>query len=130
MKLPLVEQIASSLSARDHCIDRDNGGMVRLHTKALAELERELPNGSGFDEGTKISLDKSRPERLVLHTHFHHMNDNGMYDGWTEHTVVVKPSLVYGIKLTISGPNRNGVKQYIEDVFQTTLRSEVEQPPP
>ncbi len=61
----------------------------------------------------------------MFSTSFHHMNDGGMYDGWTEHAVTVKPSLAYGIVLKIGGRNRNDIKDRIHEEFQHTLTLDV-----
>jgi hypothetical protein len=96
------------------------------HRSALSALVKEhMPSGSGFDSGTDIDLDKSNPDRLVFSTAFHHMNEHGLYCGWTEHRVTVRPSLTYAIELTVSGRNRNGIKDYAYDVFRDALLAEV-----
>jgi hypothetical protein len=53
------------------------------------------------------------------------MNETGFYEGWTEHTIRVKPSLAWGFDLSISGPDRDGIKDYIADVFAWWLNEEV-----
>lgn len=88
--------------------------------------KNHLPSGSGFDTGTQVDLDKSSGTQLVLVTSFHHMNDAGYYDGWTEHVVRVKPHLVFGFTLTVIGPNRNDIKDLILDTMADALRQEVE----
>ena len=50
---------------------------------------------------------------------FHH-GRHGSYDGWTHHTAVVTPSFD-GINLRITGVNRNGIKQYLHDLFHFAL---------
>jgi len=89
----------------------------------LGKLMETAPSGSGFDNGTTVEL--GRGGTLVFYTAFHHMNDGGYYDGWTEHTVRVKPSLAWGFDLTISGRNLNDIKDYIAEVFDTWLREPV-----
>jgi len=89
-------------------------------------VAKYMPRGSGFDCGTKLDLDKSTGERLVFTTDFHHMNDVGMYDGWTAHTITVRPSLSYEIGLAVSGKNRNDIKNCIHELFDTDLRQEVQ----
>ena len=49
------------------------------------------------------------------------MNENGFYDGWTDHTLTVRPSLVHGIELEISGRNRNDIKEYLHETFHSAL---------
>lgn len=53
------------------------------------------------------------------------MNENGMYDGWTEHKAIIKPSLVFGLDLKITGRDRNGIKEYLHDTFMQALTDEV-----
>lgn len=53
------------------------------------------------------------------------MDDNGFYDGWTEHKVTVTASLVFGMKIAISGPNRNDIKDYIHQTFESILSTEL-----
>jgi hypothetical protein len=87
----------------------------------IKDLTREfMPHGSGFDNGTEFDFSRSKPQRLVFTTSFHHMNENGFYDGWTEHTVIVTPTFE-GIELRITGRNRNDWKDYAYDVFHQAL---------
>lgn len=77
-----------------------------------------MPSGSGFDNGTRLDFTRSQPDRLVFTTAFHHMNDAGFYDGWTEHSVSVVPSFDDGVRIaSISGRDRNDIKDYIADLF-------------
>jgi hypothetical protein len=85
-----------------------------------------LPSGSGFDNGSKLDLSESTPERIVLSTSYHHMNEGGMYDGWSEHTVIVTPSLASGFNLRITGRDRNAIKAYIAECFHDALTVEVD----
>lgn len=84
----------------------------------------ELPSGSGFDSGTKlISADY---KKIVLQTAFHHMNDNGFYCGWTYHTIVIRPSFLFDIEITISGANRSDIKDYIHECVYSLMQSNFE----
>jgi len=53
------------------------------------------------------------------------MNENGYYDGWTDHVIHVTPSLTQGFSLRITGTNRNGIKDYLVDIYGTWLDEEV-----
>lgn len=87
----------------------------------IRHMVREfLPSGSGFDGGTQFNQAKSTPDKLVFETEYHHMNE-GFYDGWSKHTITVKPSFG-GFHMTISGKNRNDIKDYIGQVFDCALR--------
>ncbi len=98
--------------------DVSHFALAQLMTKIVKD---RMPSGGGFDAGTKIDEEKSRPERLVFNTEFHHMNEAGYYDGWTQHTVSVKPSFVYGLEIAISGKDRNEIKDYIHESFSQAL---------
>ncbi|MCB1865144.1 MAG: hypothetical protein KDG50_06910 [Chromatiales bacterium] len=126
MKKKLYRAIASRIAAQANCLERGNSEWHAKHGAVIAELIRDhSPSGSGFDAGTQLD-NKSTPERLVFKTSFHHMNDGGYYDGWTEHSVIVTPSLVFGFNLRITGRDRNAIKDYIADCFNTALRKEVD----
>lgn len=87
-------------------------------------MEAALPSGSGIDRGTIIDRERSRPDRIVLVCSFHHMNEHGYYDGWTDHEVIVRPSLAWGFTLRVTGRDRNGIKDYLHDVYMHALREE------
>ena|SRR3990172_968558 len=117
----LLKEIARTLYAYQNSIESGSKEWKATHLDHLHELEKQLPSGSGIDAGTKIDLEKSTPEKVVLHTSYHHMNDGGFYDGWTDHTVTVTASLAYKVQLKISGRNRREIKDYLYEVFQSTL---------
>lgn len=126
--MKLYQQLAQTLSSfifcRDGDIDRQE--WQDRHETRLEDLVKEhLPSGSGFNAGTKIDLDESKPDRIVFTTSFHHLNEAGYYDGWTEHKVILKPSLAYGFRLTIHGRDRNQIKEYIHDVFHSALNLDI-----
>lgn len=96
------------------------------HTDTIEKLVSDhMPHGSGFDSGAKLDLDRSHADKLVFTTSFHHMNDGGFYDGWTEHTVTVTPSLSNEFNLRISGRNRNDIKEMMYQEFDYLLRTDV-----
>lgn len=80
----------------------------------------EFPSGSGFDHGTKL-LDASTPDRLVFQADFHHMDDLGGYCGWSEHKVIVTPSLAHEFNLRVTGRDKRGIKEYIAETFAYCL---------
>jgi len=119
--------IAKALGAMRRGEASNNDEWRSKHSAAIFELCGDLPSGSGFDSGSRIDLDGSTPDRLVFTTSYHHMNDGGCYDGWTEHTVVVTPSLEMGCHIKVTGRNRNDIKDYIGEQFCFILESDVEQ---
>jgi hypothetical protein len=129
---PLYREFSSVLQAIQNCRNTGNNSWLEKHEDTLHKLVQFLPHGSGIDSGPDFNWDKSNPEnpeKLVFDFSFHHMNDSGMYDGWTDHTLIVKPSLLFGIDLRITGRDRNQIKEYLYETFQHTLESLVWQTP-
>jgi hypothetical protein len=110
----------------EYCADvarimtQDDTKFVAMWTPVLDEINARLPRGSGFDSGSEFLPEDSKRNRLVFKTSFHHMNDSGMYDGWTEHNVIVTPTFG-GFDIRVTGVNRNEIKEYIADMFQECL---------
>lgn len=136
MPRPLYQALSSLIDARARCIDKAAttegdqhahwADMCDMHTDRINDImKNSAPSGSGIDSGTKLDWDLSEPERLVFDVGYHHMNDGGYYDGWTEHAISVRPSLQFGFTLKISGRNRNKIKDYLHDVYYTWLTQEV-----
>ena len=126
-KHPLYKAIAYTLAAYQRCIETGNKEWEDKHGDLLEEFQGNYyPSGSGFDRGTILDLEKSTPNKLVFHTAFHHMNDNGYYIAWTDHEITVKPNLAFDIDITISGKNRNEIKEVIHQEFHNCLTQEVE----
>ncbi len=118
----LIRQIATLIAQRQNCIAAGNQTWLNVATDRLnAIAENRLPSGSGIDAGTAIDLDASTPEKIVFTTEFHHMNENGFYDGWTAHRITVRPAFD-GIAVAVSGRNRNDIKEYLADVFSGCLQ--------
>lgn len=121
----LYSELASLVQARRNSAD-NNREWFEKHTDMIESLVKQhLPSGSGFDSGTTLDLDASHADKLVFHTSFHHMNGNGFYDGWTEHTVTVTPSLAHRYNLRISGRNRSDIKELISQDFYYALDIDV-----
>jgi hypothetical protein len=121
----LIEHLANSIVAMRNCEKNGNTEWHDKHYERILWLVKNaLPSGSGIDSGTKIDFDASNgdaPEKIVLQCSFHHMDEHGGYDGWTDHTVVARPSFVLGIDLTITGKDRNDIKDYLSEVYYDAL---------
>lgn len=131
---PVYKLIAQRLQAYLNCIDRiaidakQSGPHEwrNKHASAVNELtENFMPSGSGIDCGTKFNWEESNPQRLVFNFSFHHMNEGGMYDGWTEHKLVVKADLTSNFDLKITGRNRNQIKEYLYEVYDSALTEQI-----
>lgn len=133
MKDKLYRTLAQVVGAYIRCkADAEKGDdgkreWMHKHRDRIHELTKaHMPSGSGFDAGTNLDLGESTEEKLIFHTSFHHMDDGGMYDGWTTHKVVVIPSLAFNYRLRIGGVNKRDIKTYISDTFHECLDREVE----
>lgn len=136
--MKLYQALSSALGARQRCSAAANNpaapppgpehwrGMSLMHSERIEQLTRDhLPAGSGFDSGCKFNFDESRPDRLVISCDFHHMDENGFYCGWSNHSVVITPSLAFGFVLRITGRDTRQIKDYISDTFNHALNAEV-----
>lgn len=114
---PLYREFSSIIQAIENCRGRgsyvDHVGFVRdasaqewleKHETNLKKLIDYLPSGSGIDNGVTLDSDESHAERLVFHFSYHNMNEDGYYGGWDDYTMIVTPSLLYGLSIDIVGP--------------------------
>ena len=76
---PLYQQLAMTFNALLNCQRQAEQtgtphGWTSKHHATIDDLAKEyLPSGSGFDSGTKFDFDRSKEERLVFSTAYHHM---------------------------------------------------------
>jgi len=112
------QDVAQTFNAYNNCIKSGNKEWEDRHANNLEDLVKKyLPRGSGFDNGTKFNWDESKDNKLVFDTAFHHMDENGYYDGWTEHKIIITPDLMNDFNIKITGKNRNNIKEYINSCF-------------
>lgn len=116
MKKPLYLHIA-------HALALSRSENEEFKTRALdiiQECETELPSGIGIDCGCTINSQESRYNKLVINFDYHHLSENGYYDGWTKHKCIVRPDFGrFDVKIT--GRNRNDIKSYLLDLFYDAL---------
>lgn len=128
LRKQVYQLIAGRVQALQTCRTRENNAWTDKHESALEAMAKSLlPSGAGCDAGTTIDVERSKPDRLVLVVSFHHMSEHGYYDGWTDHDVVVTPSLVQGFNLRITGPNHRGIKEHLRETFDYALSGYVEE---
>ena len=121
----LASEIASMVSARENCEATGNEEWKERHTSRLELIQDNcLPHGSGVDCGCIIDLDKSKPNRLVIETSFHHMDEHGGYCGWSDHSIIITPSLQFGFNLRITGRDVRDIKDYLHELFQCCLEGQ------
>ena len=124
MSRPLYQRLAVLVEAIQNCDRSDNTEWREKHCASLNRLcEHYLPHGSGLDAGPIcVDVRRSTPDRLLLMgADFHHMNENGYYDGWSEHDIIVTPSLSSGLTVKVTGHNRDGIVDYLTDLMRIAL---------
>jgi hypothetical protein len=110
-----AEAFVSCKTARDNCVASGNTEWeVRWHDR-LDKLVDYIPTWSGMT--LRLSGVEIKPDAIRYEVSYHHMNETGHYDGWTEHTVVVRPAFG-GIDVRISGRDRNDVKELIHETVR------------
>lgn len=119
--MTLIQAIVTTQTAIENCQRSGNTDWYGKWAAYKAQLADLLPSGSGIDAGTRIL--EVTPERVRFAADFHHMDENGMYDGWTEHVVTVRPAFD-GFSVSVSGRNRNDIKGYLADVFHACLSAD------
>jgi hypothetical protein len=123
MKTSIIKHIARNLEWYRNLKESDEWMGECL--SRIYRLNKELPNGSGIDAGCEIDEKKSTKNKIVISFGFHHMDENGMYDGWTNHDLIIRPDFD-GFKIKITGPNRNFVKGYLYELFEYELQKQIE----
>lgn len=123
--MKLYQLLAQRAEAFTNCCASGNEEWKEKHLRSIRWLvENFMPSGSGFDHGTAFVMYKD--DKLMFTTSFHHMDSDGYYDGWTDHDVYVRPSLAYGILMSITGPDKDNVKDVIHETFSNCLNIEIE----
>jgi hypothetical protein len=105
-----------------HQAKDDHEGQARWARLAHALFKQYNLFGS-FD--AKLLLEDCTENKIVFEIDFHHMNDNGYWDGWTSHIVRVWPDLSCGFRLTISGVNKHDIKDYLHEVADNMMNTVV-----
>jgi len=120
---PVYKVLASNIEAYKSCVESANTLWQERHFDRIEQIARDLlPSGSGIDAGTKIDIDASAPNKIVLWVEYHHMNGAGSYNGWTGHRITIRPSLAFEIMLAIGGVNTNDIKDYLCETYDDALR--------
>ena len=131
MKRKVYQELASRILAQNNCIESDNWEWEEKHGNVAGYIvENYLPSGSGISEIEEISF--AGHDKIVFHSSYHLMDENGMYDGWLKFKVVVKPSLVCGITVDVIGnfSQKGGkysyLKDYLTEEFDRQLQTEID----
>jgi hypothetical protein len=123
----LIEKIAGTVQAMNNCIAVKNEIWEHRHRETISQIEaNDLPSGSGINSVCEIDLSNTTKDKVIIKTSFHHMDEHGGYDGWTEHNVTIRPQF-NGIDIKISGKDKNGVKEYLAELFNEVLTNETQE---
>lgn len=114
-------EFSGILSAYQSCKKSGNTFYEVIYEDRLNAIIDLLPHGSGIDSGMKFLWDESNGQKLVFSCDFHHMDENGYYDGWSEHKVIITPSFPFGFDIRVTGRDRNGIKEYLASLIHDSF---------
>ena len=97
----------------------ENG--IKIYKKIAQELS--VINNPKAD--CTINLSKSTPNKIVIQCDFHHMNENGYYDGWSYHTVIITPCLGYDYDIKVTGRDKGEIKDYLGNLIYEAVDGEI-----
>lgn len=121
----IFQRLALLADASNRCATVNNMEWHERHRDAAKELvRRTAPSGSGIDKPIEFDISNSGEKVLIFNISFHHMDENGMYAGWTDHRIKVTPSLMSLFNIKITGPNRNDIKSYLHEIVSEWLANE------
>jgi len=125
--MKVYQKIAMKLQAIANCTKTHNTEWYNQHKAELISIiERSMPSGSGIDCGTCLDLEKSNHDRITLTCAYHHLTEHGLYNGWTEHVIIIRPSLAHGIAIVVRGEDKNGVHDYLAELYYDHLTADME----
>ena len=123
MKQELYKQIANLCIAEKQC---SPDWKFKHRERLINYAQNNLPSGSGIDSGCILWIDDSGADKIIIKFSYHFMNENGMYDGWEDYELTLRPDFVNGFLMKITGKNRDDVKDYFYDTFDYALRQLVD----
>ena len=116
----ILRAFSEALQAMRNCEKSGNAEWHGRWSSYIAKLQAELPHGSGLDGKVEFIIDKCNATRVVIFAEFHHMDSNGYYDGWTDHEIIVTATHC-GLCIDVTGRDRNGIKDYLAELFYDAL---------
>jgi hypothetical protein len=104
-----------------------------LITKKMELIKSMLPCGSGIDSGCEVDWDKSKPEKLIINSAYHLMDEGGGYYTWCYFKVIVTPTLQSDFDMIVRPisardkrlMNKHTLNGYLWDVFNYALLEEI-----
>lgn len=122
-KQTLIQAIMVTHDALERCQSTGNAEWAARHKASLTQLCALLPSGSGVDDGTTtVELTAGS---ATFACGFHHMDEHGRYDGWTQHTITVRPDWC-GPLVAVVGENRDDINEHLHSIYEDSLTTPVE----
>jgi len=119
MPKKIYQELATLTDARLRCIQMDNKEWEEKHTEKIEEMVKRFP----IDDPI-FDFYESNGQKLVIHSSYHHMNENGFWDGYSDFTIKVTSDLMFGFKLSILGkfPRKyESTKDYLHELISSEL---------
>lgn len=107
---------AAAIEAEKNCMKSGNTDWQVKWDDLIYKMCKLLPHGSGIDAGSQLLREECTPVKIVIKADFHHMNEGGFYDGWTEHKIIITPEFG-GFHMKVTGRDRNMIKDYLHQTF-------------
>lgn len=98
------------------------------HEEAIQTYLDMLPSGSGIDSGITFHWEESNAQRLQFTIPYHHMDENGYYDGWKDYGMDITPSLEYGFQIKLRGRDKNDTKEYLHQLLDQYFYFDTSEP--
>ena len=117
--------LLSTWNAYCRCVDRNNNEWIDKHWNKITEtLLDKLPHGSGIDYDWRFYTDNGKD--LYCTNGWHYMNENGMYDGSWDFTIIIKADIrdMFGkIIFRIVGQfgKHQDIKDYLYEIIAESL---------
>ena len=113
--MPTLKQV---YEAHEYCnrVNPENDIQHQMYEKyeaIIKQFDDMLPIGSGICNTKVISV---TDKKIVISFSYHHMNDNGYYEGYTDHECRITAKFD-GFNIYISGRNKNDIKDYLHELF-------------
>lgn len=108
----VYQKLATTFMAYRNCLEamgpqtshnhKHYATLADRHWETIKGIVKDsLPHGSGIDTDLQFDFSKSGFDRLLIHGEYHNMDDCGNYDGWTQFTVAVIPSLSFDFQVEV-----------------------------
>jgi len=120
----VYSEISCALQAYRNCIQSGNETWEEKWEERIESLVNKLPSGAGITT-LNFDMEKSNPNKLIFTFSYAHYTECGFHDGYTDHKLIVTPDLYYGANLNITGRNKNDVKDYLYEIFNSAMFEEV-----